>query len=146
MNKNDIVVLRHLRGDGRIALTDLSRRINIPVTTLHDKLRSYLKKGLLKPHSLLNFELMGYLSIAHILLSVDPARKKGLFAYLHEHPNVNNLYQINNGWNLLMEVVFEDMNLLEQFVDELETKFPIIQKQVHYTLNEHKREAFFSKV
>ncbi len=44
-----------------------------------------------------------------------------------------------------MECVFRDMIALEEFVDNLENKFHIRQKQVHYVIAELKRESFVSK-
>jgi len=143
MKKTDVCILTQLRQNGRIPLTVLSRKTKLPVSTIHDRLRKHKETGLLRPTALLCFEKMGFATRAQILLSVESEKGK-LYAYLKEHPNVNSLYKINNGWNLIMECVFKDMYSMEDFVEKLETSYPIKKKEVHYVLEELKREGFFS--
>lgn len=145
LKKTEIKIITNLREDGRMPLTELSRKIKLPVSTIHDRLKSTIDAGIIKPTVLINFEKIGFSTRAHILLTVEPAEKETLLAYLKEHPNVNALYKINNGWSLLMECIFKDMPLLENFVEKIEQKFHIKQKQVHYVLEELKREEFLNK-
>ena len=142
MKRTDATVLSAFRTDGRVQLTELSRRTGLPVSTLHERLKRYVEQGILKPIALLNFKKVGYDARAHILLSVDPASKDKLHAVLANHPNVNSLYRINNGWHFLLESVFPTMYELELFVEKIEQQFPIKRKEVHYTLDELKRETF----
>ena len=119
MKKINTTILGHLRNDGRMCLTTMSRKIGMPVSTIHEKLKQYKAKGYVQPSLLLNFEKMGFTAHAHILLRVRNKHKPKLFDFLNNHKNVNRLYQINNGWNLLAEVVFKNMKELEKFVDKL---------------------------
>lgn len=143
MKKIDIAIISQLRQNGRIPLTELSRKTGMPVSTLHIRLRHNIKKGTIKPNALVNFEKVGYATRAHILLTAE--EKDKLLEYLNKHPNVNSLYKINNGWSLMMECAFKDMCAMETFVEELENNFRIKQKQVHYILTELKREGFLAK-
>ncbi len=145
MKKTDIKILAHLRADGRIPLTELAKKTNLPVSTIHDRLKKNIEEGLLRPSVLLNFEKLGFDTRAHILLAVEPAEKEKLLAHLSEHPNVNSLFRINNGWNVVMECVFKNMQALEDFVEKLVNTFHIKQKEVHYVLEELKREGFLAK-
>ncbi len=145
LKKAEIKIITNLREDGRMPLTDLSRKIKLPVSTIHGRLKSIIDAGILKPSALLNFEKIGFSTRAHILLTVDPAEKEALLAHLKEHPNVNSLSKINNGWSLIMECIFKNMPLLENFVEQIEQNFHIKQKQVHYILEELKREEFLNK-
>ena len=145
LKKAEIKIITNLREDGRIPLTDLSRKIKLPVSTIHDRLKGITDAGILKPSAIINFEKIGFSTRAHILLTVDSTEKEALLAYLKEHPNVNSLYKINNGLSLIMECIFKDMPSLENFVEKIEQNFHIKQKQVHYILEELKREEFLSK-
>ncbi len=142
MKKTDIQIISQLRQNGRASLTELSRKTKLPVTTIHDRLKCSTETELLKPTVLLNFDKIGYSTKAHILLTVEPAEKDKLLAHLNVHPNVNSLFKINNGWHIMMESVFKDMIALEAFIEEIENKFHIKQKQVHYVLEELRREGF----
>ena len=145
MKKTDIKVLVNLRTDGRVPLTELSRKTNLPVSTIHDRLRKNIQSGLIKPTILFNFDKLGFDTRAHILLSVEPAEKEKLLAHLKEHPNVNSLFRINNGWNVVIECIFKNMTESENFVEKLEQEFQIKQKEVHYVLEELKREGFLTR-
>src|SRR3972149_6894369 len=145
MKKTDIKVLVNLRTDGRTPLTELSRKTNLPVSTKHDRRRKNIQSGLIKPTILFNFDKLGFDTRAHILLSVEPAEKEKLLAHLKEHPNVNSLFRINNGWNVVIECIFKNMTESENFVEKLEQEFQIKQKEVHYVLEELKREGFLTR-
>ncbi len=145
MKKTDITIMAHLRKNGRMPLTELSRQTKLPVSTIHERLKQHMRKGVYRPSTLINFEKIGYATRAHILLSVEQPEKGKLFEHLKAHPNVNSLSRINNGWNIIMECVFKDMISLEEFVEKLENAFHIKQKQVHYVLNEFKREGFLAQ-
>ena len=145
MKKIDIQIISHLRKDGRMPLTELSRDTELPVSTIHDRLKQHVKNKLLKPTVLLSFDKLGFNTRAHILLAVEHLEKEKIFAHLQKNPHVNSLYRINNGWNILMECIFKDMPSLEDFVEKLENTFHIKQKQVHYILDELKREGFLAQ-
>ena len=144
MKKNDIKVITNLRENGRMPLTELSRRIGLPISTIHEKLKKRIAQGAVRPCVLLQFQKLGFDTRAFILLGVEPAEKEKLLAYLSKHANVNSLFRINSGWTALIEGVFRDMYALETFIETVEQLFTIRQKQVCYVLDELRREAFFS--
>ena len=145
MKKTDIKILTQLRIDGRIPLTELAKKTGLPVSTIHDRIRQNIDNGVLKPSILLRFEKIGFTTRAYIFLSVEQAEKEKLLQHLKYSPYVNSLFRINNGWNVMMECVFKDMHSLEDFLELLESKFQIKQKQVHYVLDELKREGFLTQ-
>lgn len=144
MKKLDISIINQLRRDGRMPLTELSRKTELPVSTIHDQLKKNIRARLIKPTVLIDFEKIGFLTRAHIFLAVEQTEKDKLFAYLKEHPNTNSIFRINNGWNVMMECIFKDMKSMENFVEQLEVMFHIKQKEIHYTLEELKREGFLA--
>lgn len=145
MKKNDTIIISQLRTNGRIQITDLARKTGLPVSTIHDKIKRHVQSKIIKPTVLLNFEKMGFLTRAHILLSVDQMEKEKLFHYLKNSPHVNSLFRINNGWNVFMECIFKDMHSLEDFVEKIESTFHVRQKEIHYVLDELKREEFLAQ-
>lgn len=144
MKKSDIKVLSHLRKEGRLPLTELSRKSGLPVSTLHERLRLKVREGVYRPGLLLDFRKLGFGATAFIKLAVTPEEKERLVSYVRACPQVNSLFRINNGWHVLFEVVFRDMRTLEQFVEGLESRFHVRQKEVCYVLDEVEREVFLS--
>ena len=82
MKKNDIMIISHLRENGRIRLTELSRRTGLPVSTIHERIKKHIERNLLKPAALLQFEKLGYHCRAHILISVEQEEKEKLISML----------------------------------------------------------------
>jgi len=142
MKKSDITILSYLRANGRMPLTELSKKTGLPVSTLHERIKKHIKNGLIRPSALVSFTQLGQTARAHVFLAVEQQDRAKLFSHLDYHPNINSLFRINNGWNLLAECVFCDMHSLEDFIDKLEHQFKITKKEIHYTLDELKREAF----
>lgn len=145
MKKTDKTIIQALRNNGRVRLTELSRKTGLPVSTLHERLKKYMKQDILQPKALLHFHKLGYTGSAHILLAASKEDKDSLFSHLKAHPNINSLYKINNGWHLLMECIFPDMYQLESFIEHLEHQYTITRKEIHYILDELKREAFYTE-
>ena len=54
------------------------------------------------------------------------------------------IYKINNGFDLLAEFVFRDVKDLDKFLDGLDKKFTIKKREVHYLIDDIKRESFMS--
>ena len=87
---------------------------------------------------------IGFACRAYILLGVAHSDKDALLKHLEIRQNVNSLFRINNGWTVILEGVFRDMFALEEFIEDIETKFTLKRKEVCYVLDEVKRERFLS--
>jgi len=142
--KKDAKMFSYLRQEGRMPLTKLSRKIGLPVSTIHERLKKHVSTGLVRSSLLLDFAKLGLSARAYILLAVDHDQKADLMTHLSKNQHVNNLFRINNGWSMMVECIFKDMFSLESFIDTIEQKFQIKQKQVCYVLEEIKRESFLS--
>lgn len=142
----DLALICNLRSDARTTLTELSRRTKVPISTVFDKLRNYENRFILKHTALLDFNKFGFFARAHVILKVGKRQVELVKRYLSEHPNVNCLYKINNGFDFQVELIFRHMNHLEDFLDTLCSKFTIRQKVVYYLLDDIKRESFMTNL
>lgn len=144
MKKSDVKVLTYLRKSGRMPLTVLAGKTGIPVSTLHERLRQRVREGVFRPALLLDFGKLGFQTLAFVKIAVDTAEKDALLGFLRISPHVNSLHRINNGWHALAECVFADMHQLEDFLERLDAKFQVRQKEVIYVLDELGRENFLA--
>ena len=144
MNQKDLIILRLLRTNARMSLTKISRRTNIPVSTIFDRLKFH-ERNLIKKHTcLLDFAKLGYNTTAKIVLRVEREDRQPLKEFLMKHTSVNSVYKITNGFDFMVEGIFRQVSDLEEFVEQLETKFKIQDKKYFFILEEIKREAFLS--
>ena len=59
-------------------------------------------------------------------------------------PNINSIYKISNGFDFLVEGVFKNVKDVEDFIDHFGGKFKTEQVQVHYIIEDIKKEAFMN--
>lgn len=138
----DAQIIAHLRKDGRAGLTHLSRMTGLAVSTIFDHLKA--STTITRHCALLDFSSIGFGCRAMILLRTTKEKKRELGQHLARHPYVNNLHRINNGLDYCIEGIFRDMGHIERFIETIEDRFPIKSKEVHYLLEEMKREGFLT--
>ena len=144
MNKKDLQIIANLRQNARMPLTKMSRKTNIPVSTIFDRLRLSESRVIIKHTTLLDFSKLGFNTRANITLKVDREDKEKLKEFLIKHHLVNSLYKINNGYDFMIEGVFKQIKDMEDFLEDLEKRFKILEKKAFYIIEDLKRETFMS--
>jgi len=135
-------IITWLRKDGRMRLTKIARKTGIPVSTIFSRVKGGTL-GIARFTALLDFESIGYTARATILFKAENRDK--LRKFLLSSPEVNSLTRVNNGYDFMADCVFRDMRELELFVDALERAHGVKRKEVHYVIEELKREAFLAE-
>ena len=86
MNRVHKKLIRHLRTNARKPLTEISREIETPTTTLHDHLRKYEESQLVRKHTtLFEYPKLGFSARAYIALNVDKADVNDIGQLLQHH-------------------------------------------------------------
>lgn len=144
LKSKDVVIMSHLRQNSREQLTVLARKTGIPVSTIFDRVK--LKAaGLIQRHTaLIDFAMLGFATRAQVMLKAGKNDKEKLQQHLNKCLNVNNLYKVNNGYDFLVEFVCKDLKEMEEFLDQIDSRFVIKSKEVHYIVEDLRREAFLS--
>ncbi len=143
MNK-DIVIMSCLRRNSRESLTDISKRIKMPISTIYDKLKIHEKSTIMKYTSLLDFGKIGFSTRANVAIKVERGQREEAAEFLVKHRHVNSVYKINNGFDFMLDVVFRNVKDMEDFMEQLESRFPVKAKQVYFIISDIKREEFLS--
>lgn len=144
MKKRDLLIISHLRKNGRISLTNLSKATNIPISTIFDRLKVHEDCIIQKHTSLINFEKLGFNTRANVCLKVDKDKRDEVQNHLLKHPNINSLFKINNGYDFMVEAIFKNIKDLGNFLEDLDEKFDVKEKQVYYVIEDLKREEFMA--
>ncbi len=143
VSQKELIIMSLLRQNSRETLTKMSRKTQIPVSTIYDKIKSN-EKSIIKKHTcIIDFSKLGFNTRASISLKVNKSKRDKLKIHLIRHPNVNTIYKINNGFDYWIECIFRHIRELEDFLEDLEAEFAI-KKQVFYIIDDIKREAFMS--
>jgi len=144
ITSKDLIILAHLRKNARERLTKISRITGIPVSTIFDRLKLH-EHGLITKHTtLLDFNLLGFVTRATIILKVNKHDREKLQQHLYKNKRINTAYRINNGYDFLIDVLTKNMKELEEFLEDLEKNYNIYDKRVYYVIDYLKQEAFLS--
>jgi len=143
-NKKQVDLLMQLRTDGRQPLTEISRKIHMPVSTIFDKVRAN-KGGMIKRFTcLLDFRKIGFNCRAHMVFRIRKDHREEMQNYLLKHPNVNSAYKINNGYDFLVETVFRELKEVDEFLERIDEKFKVHEKNIYYIIDDIARERFLT--
>ncbi|MBS3119577.1 Lrp/AsnC family transcriptional regulator [Candidatus Woesearchaeota archaeon] len=144
MNRKDLLILSHLRENSRATLTHISKKTHMPISTIYDKLKQYENSVIVKHTTLLNFEKLNFNTKAKVLLKASREQRDALGKYLSTAPNVNSLHKVNNGYDYMIEAVFRHIKDLEDFIELLDSKFQLVNKDVYFIIEDIKREGFLN--
>ena len=144
VSKKDLLIIAELRRNARESLTEMSKHTKIPISTIYDRLK--MNEGsLIKKHTtLIEFSKLGFYTRANILLKVEHDCKNEVKDFLIRHHRINSVFQVNNGYDFLAEGIFKHIKELEDFLEEVESKFRVQKRDVYYIIEELKRESFLS--
>ena len=145
MKENDQLIISLLREDSRMTLTKMSKKTNIPISTLYERIKNY-KNNVIKKHtSIVDFNSLGYSARARVLFKIKKNERESLKSFLSNSSYLNELHKINNGFDFMAEFIFKNMQELEEYLDQVGEKFPIEDQQTYYLLDNIKEENFLSK-
>lgn len=128
-----------------MSLTQMSRRSNIPVSTIYEKLKNYEKGLLRKNTALIDFTKIGYSTRARMLMKAKNGEVQKLKEHLLLSPFLNELYKVNNGYDFMAEFIFRSLKETEDYIGSLREAFELEKEQVIYLIDELGKEEFMSK-
>jgi len=141
MNDVELNLISELRKDSNITLMFLSEKLNMPVSTVHSKIKQYSRADLIKCAYLLNFKKLGF-SKSIISIKTNFESRDEIQVFLSEHPNINNLHKINSGFDFLIEVVGKDQKEIEDFINELKSNKEVLEIQTYSVIEDIQREKY----
>lgn len=144
LSRKELLFLSCLRRSARKNLTTIAREVGIPVSTLFERLRRLESSHIMRHTTLLNFDALGYGTRAKLLIGVRKKDKEALRNFLSRSGYVNSVFKITNGYDFMVEAVFSSMGEVEQFWENMEDKFSITRKSVHFIIEDVEREKFLS--
>ena len=144
--KKDSLIISSLRKNAREKLTNISKKIHVPISTIYDRIKLHERTIIKKHTAILDFAKLGYAIRANILLKVNKQYREEIKNHLKNDLVINSVFKINNGYDFLIEVVLRNMKDLSDFVDSLEQKFSIDKIEEFIVIEEVKREGFMSDI
>lgn len=131
LDEKDLQLLELIQENCKVSLKELARKVNLPVTTTHARLKKLEKMGLIKNYqAILDAKKLGFGVTAFILISFSyrPGSGKGQISQreiarkIASFPEVQEVHIITGDWDMIVKVKVKDVNELGRFVvDRLRT-------------------------
>src|SRR3989344_1747816 len=127
LDEKDIKILELLKLDSKLTTQQISKKILIPITTIHNRIKKLENEGIIKNYTLsLDHKKLGKTISAYVLMQVDymllKEKKLGqddLAKEIKKHPLTDDIRMITGDYDLIAKVLAKDISKLDEFV----TKF-----------------------
>ena len=121
MKEKERLIISHLRKNSRNSLGSISESIDMPISTIYDKINRFNKDQVIQKFTaLIDFKKLGYHHHTKLALQVSRLQKQSLQEFLSNHQAVNSVHEINGGFDFMVETIHKDIKRYLNFLDELE--------------------------
>jgi Lrp/AsnC family transcriptional regulator for asnA, asnC and gidA len=144
MKQNDLEIIRLMRTGKRLNISNIARQLNLPISTVSDRIRRIEKKYVLKRTSVLDYPRLGYFANARIAMKVNPEKKSEFLSFLRQEECVNSIYHINDGFDFLIDCVWKDAISRKNWICGLSARFPV-EFHIFNIIKVEEKERFVPK-
>ena len=122
-DEKDQEILNYLQDNYKISYKDLSKRVNLAASTIHNRVQNMIKDGIIRKFDTLVDPLkVGYESIAILGLSVDPMKLDEIAKKLTQYDDIQLVASSTGDHNLTVKIIAKDEKNLWKFInDEIKT-------------------------
>jgi Lrp/AsnC family transcriptional regulator for asnA, asnC and gidA len=140
IDRLDLQILRSLSRDGRKPFREIARELDVSDATIRKRVRRMQKDEIIRQFNvLINYEKMGKFMKAFIGLNVNPLQITNIVKELENYPDIQVMYRTTGGWDIFVEVIFQDMQELNWFIENKLNIVGIISSEVNVVIGPYKR-------
>ncbi len=115
----DMKIIKALQADARKPIIRVAREVDANEATVRRRIDKLLKEGIIERFTVvLDYHKLGRIIKAFIGLRVQPARLREIVDHLAKHPDIQVLYRTSGDTDIFAEVIFEQMEDLNEFLEE----------------------------
>jgi DNA-binding Lrp family transcriptional regulator len=125
VDAKDRKIIEELVRDSRQTTSKLSKKLNIPITTIHNRIKKLIKTGVIINYTLnLDHNLLGRPVPAYIGVTINytvPGKKVNQTNIANEIKKIEGVYEVyilTGGSDILVKVLVKDITELNNFVTE----------------------------
>ncbi|MFF7635875.1 Lrp/AsnC family transcriptional regulator [Kitasatospora sp. NPDC008050] len=120
LDHTDWAILDELQRDGRIAFTELARRVNLSASATTERVRRLEGAGVITGYRAeVNLERTGYLALAVVRLKYPGTRHEPLRRLIAQRPEILECLRTTGDDCYVLKVAATSMAQLEELVDSL---------------------------
>ena len=115
----DMKIIRCLSDDGRTTSRVMAEEAGVSEATIKNRIDRMRESGVLKKFTImLDYQKLGRVIKSFIGLRVQPAMLQSIVEKMKANPDVHVLYRTSGDVDLLLEVIFEQMEDLNSFLEK----------------------------
>lgn len=119
IDEKDKEILNYLQDNYRISYKDLSKKVNLAASTIHNRVQNMIKEGIIKKFdTLVDPFKVGYNTIAILGLSVDSLKLDDLAKKISKYDEIQLIASSTGDYNLLVKIIAKDEKNLWRFINE----------------------------
>ncbi|HLD12827.1 MAG TPA: Lrp/AsnC family transcriptional regulator [Candidatus Nanoarchaeia archaeon] len=144
LDKKDFDIIAQLKEDSSQSTKDIAKNINLPITTIHNRINKLRNNGIIKRYTIeLNYHKIGTSLAAYILLKLDFKKLFKTFASqeqftkeIRKNAHIRNISFTTGAYDAIAFARFKDMEDLNNFLNYL-GQYNIIKETItHIVLRE----------
>lgn len=139
------LILERLRTNGRERFTEISKKTNIPVSTIFEITKRLQQTHIIKKYTaIIDFEQIGYPLRAILLLKVKKDSEKTFKNYIEKSKKINTCSKISNDYNYVVEIIGKSIKDIENEIDFFQAQLGVHKLHCGYILEDICREKFYN--
>lgn len=116
----DLNILKILQADGRTALSEIARRLDMGTATIHERTKSLEEEGYIREYrAMLDPELLDINEVAFLQICTEAGRFSEVAERLAEHSAIQEIHEITGDADLLLKVRVRDKTGLTDLLTEI---------------------------
>ncbi|MCS7127192.1 MAG: Lrp/AsnC family transcriptional regulator [Thaumarchaeota archaeon] len=108
LDERDVKILEALRRDARKTFTDLASELNLPRTTVQERVRRLIEEGYIRSFTAIpDYSKIGSGTTAFVLVSFAPTMdvsQRELAAQIAKFPEVFEVHLVSGQWDMILKV------------------------------------------
>ena len=129
----DFQILQLLARNSRIKTLDIAKELNATSATITKRISRLVDKGvILRFHTTINWEIIGYKWFKVDLFLKDYNKINQIIRYLEKNPHLAYIDKTFGYADLELELIVKDVNQLKQIIEDISSKFPKMIRSFTY--------------
>ena len=131
-DEKDKEILNYLQENYKISYKDLSKKVKLAASTIHNRVQNMIQQGIIKKFdTLVDPFKVGYESISILGLSVDPMKLEDVAKKLAKYDDIQLVVSSTGNHNLLVKIIAKDEKNLWRFINDEIKMLDGIQLPIH---------------
>lgn len=141
IDETDVKILKILQTEGRIALSEIARRLDKGTATIHERTDDLEEEGFIKGyHAALDEEMLGFSEVAFINVKTDAGRVSTVAERLAENPAIQEIHVMTGESDLLLKLRVRDQDSLTDLLSDIGEYDGVIGTRTNIALGTVKEE------